>query len=157
MLSTTLKRTAATLGVVAGLLAAAGPASAQILDGPVLAKATPKPSVVIDLNDPFFRVVGGIVPGGAIISAHESRSGVDKTMPLLWQGDLVDLADDRPLEGVSLLLGPAAGDHSPMTAAEFDAKSAKEGLYFARGRRPAAVQDAEGIANGSPGAHRARP
>ena len=33
----------ATLGVVAGLLAAAGPASAQILDGPVLAKAGPQP------------------------------------------------------------------------------------------------------------------
>jgi hypothetical protein len=39
MFSITLKRSAATLGVVAGLLAAAGPASAQILDGPVLAKA----------------------------------------------------------------------------------------------------------------------
>ncbi len=60
MLSTTLSRSAATLGVVAGLLAAAVPASAQILDGPVLAKAgpqIPKPSVVvIDLNDPFFRL-----------------------------------------------------------------------------------------------------
>jgi hypothetical protein len=43
MLSTNLKRSAATLGVVAGLLAAAGPASAQILDGPVLAKAGPQP------------------------------------------------------------------------------------------------------------------
>ena len=42
MLSTTLKRSAATLGVVAGLLAAAAPASAQILDGPVLAKAGPQ-------------------------------------------------------------------------------------------------------------------
>jgi hypothetical protein len=68
MFSCTLKRSAATLGVVAGLLAAAGPASAQILDGPVLAKAgpqpeaggykAPKPSVVIDLNDPFFRLAG---------------------------------------------------------------------------------------------------
>jgi hypothetical protein len=35
MLSSTLKRTAATVGVVAGLLAAACPASAQILEGPV--------------------------------------------------------------------------------------------------------------------------
>ena len=43
MLSTTIKRSVATLGVVAGLLAAAGPASAQILDGPVLAKAGPQP------------------------------------------------------------------------------------------------------------------
>ena len=36
MFSITLKRLAATLGVVAGLLAAAAPASAQILDGPIL-------------------------------------------------------------------------------------------------------------------------
>ena len=41
MLSTTLRQSVATLGVVAGLLAAAGPASAQILDGPILAKAGP--------------------------------------------------------------------------------------------------------------------
>jgi hypothetical protein len=43
MFSITLKRSAATLGVVAGLLAAAAPASAQILDGPVLAKAGLQP------------------------------------------------------------------------------------------------------------------
>ena len=36
MFSITLKRSAATLGVVAGLLAAAAPASAQILDGPLM-------------------------------------------------------------------------------------------------------------------------
>ena len=36
MFSTNLTRSVATLGVVAGLLAAAGPASAQILEGPVL-------------------------------------------------------------------------------------------------------------------------
>jgi hypothetical protein len=59
MPSTTLKHAAATVGVLAGLLAAAGPASAQILDGPVLAKAGHKPSVVvIDLDDPFFRLAG---------------------------------------------------------------------------------------------------
>ena len=43
MFSTTLKRSVATLGVVAGLLAAAGPASAQMVDGPVMAKAGPQP------------------------------------------------------------------------------------------------------------------
>ena len=42
MFSSNLKRSVATLGVVAGVLAAAGPASAQILDGPVLAKAGPE-------------------------------------------------------------------------------------------------------------------
>ena len=50
MFGITLKRSAATLVVVAGLLAAAGPASAQILDGPVLVKAgphAPKPSVAV--------------------------------------------------------------------------------------------------------------
>ena len=44
MVSTTLRQSIATLGVVAGLLAAAGPASAQILDGPILAKAGPQPA-----------------------------------------------------------------------------------------------------------------
>ena len=43
MFSTTIKQSVATLGVVAGLLAGAGPASAQILDGPILAKAGPQP------------------------------------------------------------------------------------------------------------------
>jgi hypothetical protein len=76
MPSTTLKHAAATVGVLAGLLAAAGPASAQILDGPVLAKAGPKPSVVvIDLNDPFFRLA---VKAPSIESVwHEAaRNGV---------------------------------------------------------------------------------
>jgi hypothetical protein len=36
MFTITLKRSAATLGVVAGLLAAAAPAGAQILDGPIM-------------------------------------------------------------------------------------------------------------------------
>jgi hypothetical protein len=48
MFSTTLKQSVATLGVVAGLLAAAGPASAQILDGPILAKAGPQPEVPLE-------------------------------------------------------------------------------------------------------------
>ena len=39
MFSIALKRSAATLGVVAALLAAAAPASAQILDGPILRNA----------------------------------------------------------------------------------------------------------------------
>jgi hypothetical protein len=43
MFSSALKRSAATLVIVAGLLAAAAPANAQILDGPVLAKAGPQP------------------------------------------------------------------------------------------------------------------
>jgi hypothetical protein len=54
MFSTTLKRSVATLGVMAGLLAAAGPASAQgggadftrfVVDGPLTAKAGPQPEV----------------------------------------------------------------------------------------------------------------
>ena len=49
MLSITLRRSAATLGVVlAGLLAAAGPASAQMVDGPVLAKAPVPASGLVD-------------------------------------------------------------------------------------------------------------
>ena len=81
MFGSTLKRSAATLGVLAGLLAAAAPASAQILDGPVLVKAgpqAPEPSlVVIDLNDPFFR------PARHATRARGRREGVkDNGVPL---------------------------------------------------------------------------
>jgi hypothetical protein len=96
MFSITLRRSAATLVVVAGLLAAAAPASAQILDGPVLAKpesvkAPVQASCLVDFQPGvcYFRtvkapsspmsqvftsvsnvaLVGGIVPGGAIISS----------------------------------------------------------------------------------------
>jgi hypothetical protein len=59
MFSITPKRSAATLGVVAGLLAAAGPASAQalpgmvgfVVDGPITAKAGPAPSQLGAAND----------------------------------------------------------------------------------------------------------
>ena len=39
MFSTTIKRSAATLGVVAGILVAAGPASAQVMPGMIGVKA----------------------------------------------------------------------------------------------------------------------
>ena len=42
MLSTTIKRSVATLGVAAGLLAAAGPASAQVMPG-TMGVTTPHP------------------------------------------------------------------------------------------------------------------
>jgi hypothetical protein len=88
MFSITLKRSAATLVVVAGLLAAAAPASAQILEGPVLAKAgsgclvdfqpgvcyfhtvkaPASPTSVVFTSVSNVALQGGIVPGGAIIS-----------------------------------------------------------------------------------------
>ena len=64
MFSTTLKQSVATLSVVAGLLAAAGPASAQILDGPVLAKAGPQPEA------------------GGYLATDPSSEGVKDDMPL---------------------------------------------------------------------------
>ena len=97
MFSVKLKPALVSVIVTAGLLAAAAPASAQLNDLTQTPNAAgvglqaPKPSVVdIDLNDPFFNVVGGIVPGGAIISAKENRSRADQTMPLFWQGNLVN-------------------------------------------------------------------
>jgi hypothetical protein len=47
MFDSTLKRSAATLSVVAGLLAAAGPANAQILEGPLMAKPGPQPAALM--------------------------------------------------------------------------------------------------------------
>ena len=65
MFSSTLKQSVATLGVVAGLLAAAGPASAQILDGPILAKAGPQPEAGGHLaTDPNIK---GVVFRGEVI------------------------------------------------------------------------------------------
>ena len=95
MPSSTLKRSAATLGVLAGLLAAAAPASAQILDGPIM-KAPVRASCLVDFASGvcYFHTVkapasptsqvftsvsnvaavqGGIVPGGAIDSARSAR------------------------------------------------------------------------------------
>ena len=79
MLSVKLKPALVSIIVTAGLLAAAGPASAQILDGPVLVKAgphAPKPSVVIDLNDPFFAVVSGAEMTAAVKAPSSSTSVV---------------------------------------------------------------------------------
>jgi len=99
MLSTTLSRSAATLGVVAGLLAAAVPASAQILDGPVLAKAgpqAPKPSVVvIDLDDPFFRLASNdtlYARGTQVGSEGVKDNGVPlETVSFTFKGEVIGL------------------------------------------------------------------
>jgi len=90
----TLKRAAATLGVVTGLLAAAGPASAQILDGPVLAKAGPQPSVVIDLNDPFFRLASNdtLYGGTQVGSEGVTDNGVPlETVSFTFKGEVIGL------------------------------------------------------------------
>jgi hypothetical protein len=99
MLTITLKRSAATLVVVAGLLAAAGPASAQILDGPVLAKAgpqAPKPSVVVvDLNDPFFRLASNdtlYARGTQVGSEGVKDNGVPlETVSFTFKGEVIGL------------------------------------------------------------------
>jgi hypothetical protein len=79
MFSSTLKQSVATLGVVAGLLAAAGPASAQILDGPVLAKAGPQPEA-----------------GGYLATDPSTQVGSE------------GVKDDVPLEAVSFTIKGAA-------------------------------------------------
>ena len=100
MFSITLKRSAATLGVVvAGLLAGAGPASAQILDGPVLAKAGPqaaKPAVVaIDLDDPFFRPASNDTlhaRGTQVGSEGVKDNGVSQeTVSFTFKGEVIGL------------------------------------------------------------------
>jgi hypothetical protein len=91
----TLKRAVATLGVVTGLLAAAGPASAQILDGPLPAKAGPQPSVVIDLNDPFFRVASNdtvYARGTQVGSEGVTDNGVPlETVSFTFKGEMIGL------------------------------------------------------------------
>jgi hypothetical protein len=83
MFSITLKRSAATLVVVAGLLAAAGP-------------ATPKPSVVvIDLDDPFFRLASNdtlYARGAQVGSEGVKDDGVPlETVSFTFKGEVIGL------------------------------------------------------------------
>ena len=89
MFNTTLKRSVATLGVVAGLLAAAGPASAQILDGPVLAKAGSQPMAGGYLaSDPSSSLKDTLVSGYNVKAAAEGTQvgseGVKYQPPGPW-------------------------------------------------------------------------
>jgi hypothetical protein len=73
MFSTTIRQSVATLGVVAGLLAVAGPASAQILDGPVLVKGAAFRGEVTGL-EPTVKAPAGATPAG--ISGEEMANAV---------------------------------------------------------------------------------
>ena len=89
MFSITFKRSAATLGVVAGLLAAAAPASAQILDGPLMWDA---PNT------------GPKAPASAMWAWHEAaRTGLAAAGPTEIYDHGITQADDRPTESVSFL------------------------------------------------------
>jgi hypothetical protein len=88
MLTITLKRSAATLGVVAGLLAAAGPASAKTMaeDSWTAAKAP-----------------------GAWVWHEAARNGVTAAGPTEIFDHGITQADDRPTESVSFLTAAAEG------------------------------------------------
>ena len=95
MFSTTIKQSVATLGVVAGLLAAAGPASAQILDGPVLAKAGPQPEAGGYLaTDPSSEVdnqirlsIGGAEATGFVKAPANATSVSNEAVDLMKLGE----------------------------------------------------------------------
>jgi hypothetical protein len=92
MLSSTLKRSTATVSiVVAGLLAAAGPANAQFWEGKSLTSQAPKPSVVIDLNDPFFAVVSGAEMTAAVKAPASSTFVVLTSVSNNLRGEAIDI------------------------------------------------------------------
>jgi hypothetical protein len=112
MFSTTLKQSVATLGVVAGLLAAAGPASAQILDGPVLAKAGPQPEAGGHLaTDPSSEVDNQIrlSIGGA------EAAGFVKAPAKTWTD-----GNNQPRDGGSYRLGATLGTQVGSEGAKTD-------------------------------------
>ena len=98
MFSSTLKQSVATLGVVAGLLAAAGPASAQILDGPILAKAGPQPEAGDYLATDPSSEADNHRDGG------RHRQGTTRGTQVGNEG----VKDDVPLETVSFTIMRAA-------------------------------------------------
>jgi hypothetical protein len=92
MFSTTLKRSAATLGVIVGLLAAAGSASAQAMPAMVGMKAPgPCANVPAQLSIGGAEAAGfvnGCAPGYVPVRENGSQR-VDQALPLFWQGIVV--------------------------------------------------------------------
>ena len=70
------KRSAATLGVLAGLLAAAGPASAQL----------PPTTTGVKAPGPCANAPAQLSIGGAEAAGFVNGCRADKTFPLHWQG-----------------------------------------------------------------------
>src|SRR5262245_6836465 len=80
MIITSLKRSAATLGVLAGLLAAAGPAAAQgggadftrfVVDGPITAKAEPRVTVDAGSGDDKVKAASGTQVGSEALALDD--------------------------------------------------------------------------------------
>ena len=95
MLTITLRRAAATLAVAAGLLAAAGPASAQL---PADAGGVTTPNT------------GPKALASAMWAWHEAaRNGLTAAGPTEIYDHGITQADDRPTESVSFLKAAAEG------------------------------------------------
>ena len=139
MLSSTLKRTAATLSVLAGVLAAAAPASAQIppTTTGVIAVEIPGDTV----KAPCTNSVSGTEMTDALRSANASASPTSQVFTSVSNATGTQIGSEGVTEpkafDVSLSLGGfSRGGHLAYT--RLDAKSAKEGLYFRQ-----SVQDAD--------------
>ena len=108
MFSTTLKRSAATLGVLAGVLTAAAPAGAQFWQGQSLRSQAPRTnSSVGTINDLLDELKA---PANAVTASISAQSGLERIAAPDWDGSSKETAYFLELS--------------------FDAKSAKEGLYF---------------------------
>jgi hypothetical protein len=113
-----IKRSAASLGIVAGLLAAAAPASAQVLPGMVGVKSPTDPA------SGYTPPIG--TDKGSLAAAEQGVWG-----PIVYVGHAgvgargVDVSADH----LEYYIVTNNNDPDAMATA-FDAKSAKEGLYF---------------------------
>ena len=110
MFSITLKRSAATLSiVVAGLLAAAGPANAQFWEGMSLMSQAPRTNSVSG-QEMMNALRSANAPANAVTASISAQSGLERIAAPDWDGSNKQSAYFLELS--------------------FDAKSAKEGLYF---------------------------
>ena len=110
MFSTTLKRSAATLGVLAGLLTAAAPAGAQFWEGMSLRSQAPRTNSVSG-QELMNALRSADAPANAVTASISAQSGLERIAAPDWDGSNKQSA-------------------TYFLELSFDAKSAKEGLYF---------------------------
>ena len=121
MFRSTLKQSVATLGVVAGLLAAAGPAGAQILDGPVLAK--PEPQHPCAIKSATFR--------GEVIGLEPTVKAPANPMTAAISGSEMAAAVKAPANPMSVVftsVSNVAALHGDATTIEVLNRSRLDGL-----------------------------
>jgi hypothetical protein len=145
MFSNTIKRSVATVGVLAGLLAAAGPASAGTSGDPIPTESVsfvkgPHQSVVVVVGEED-NVGIGIAPVKAPTNAGTQVGS---------EGVKAPRADDRPMEQMSFIRGDADNGHAGFCGVDVSADHI-EGYVVTNNNDPDAMAIARGTQVGSEG------